>query len=223
MRKILFTALVILAMVSIASAIPSLQLFIHGAEYDRITRTWITESGSFDIYVVSADVNRHDVLVNMALGHSEDPGDLDVNFDGHSISNSEWNYGYSPLDQRNGGNDIDGPRNYVELNTGDYQNNWRIGDAAPDRDGHYWDPSSGHGDANDWGHAKSFHVDLGSSRRREIHFDTYTLDGEGRVCDYAPDTHDAGALTTVPEPGSILLLSTGLMGLGAYNFRRKKK
>jgi len=222
MKKILLPILAVIMATSIASAVPSLQLFIHGAEYDRYTRTWITSSGSFDIYVVSADYDRHDVLVNLALGSSEDPVNSDINFNGHTISNSEWNYGYSALDRHNGGYNLDGPKNYVELNTGDYNNNWRIGDAAPDTHGQYWDPSSGDGDANCWGDVKTFHVDLGSRERREIHFDAYTLDGNGDVCDYAPDTHDAGALTTTPEPGTILLMSTGLMGLAALRFRRKK-
>jgi len=230
MRTALFSIMIVIAMSSIAMGVPDLQLFIAGANYDLTTSTWVTTSSSFDLYVVSANKPHDDVIVSMALGMPDNPDDVDVNFDGTVISNTDWTYGYAPIDnvpdQWNGGND-DLPRhgifptNFVEMNTGDYETDDLVGNVRPNLYGNYWNPATGEGNANRWGDVKSFHVEVGGVFSY-IHFDAYTLNSDGTIREFAPFSHDA-EVTTVPEPGSVYLLGSGLIGLGAFAFKRRKK
>lgn len=230
MKTALLTLAVILCSASAAFAVPDLQLFIAGANYDHVTDTWVTNSNSFDLYVVSANHEHEDVIVSLALGQMDDPNGVDVNFNGEVISNTDWTYGYAPLDnyanQWNGGEDLPRhsifPTNYVEMNTGDYEFEQRVGNVMPNRYGNYWDPSTDHGYTSAWGEVKSFHIELGGVFS-QIHFDAYTLNEDGTIHEFAPFSHDASALSTVPEPASIFLFGTGLIGVGAISLSRKKK
>ncbi len=46
-------AAILLAFASSASAIPLLQIYIEGATYDSVSETWVTNSSSFDLWVIA--------------------------------------------------------------------------------------------------------------------------------------------------------------------------
>jgi hypothetical protein len=58
-----------------------------------------------------------------------------------------------------------------------------------------------------------------------IHFDLYnTITRLGGDVDrrlFAPFSHDAECCTKVPEPGTVLLVGAGLLGLGVVGWRKK--
>ena len=56
-----------------------------------------------------------------------------------------------------------------------------------------------------------------------VHFDLYSIDGSGNYLDKAPFSHDAqtGNNHKVPEPGSLVLLGFGLVGISLFG--RKKR
>ena len=229
MKKVFLVLAISAAAVSTANAVPDLQLFIAGANYDHITDSWVTASNSFDLYVVSANSSREDVIVSLALGQMDDPGGVSANFGGTVISNTDWTYGYAPLDNYydswNGGlTDLPRhsvfPTNFVEMHTGNFGINDHVGDVMPDKYGDFWNPSTGNGYAGAWGEVRSFHVELGGIFS-QIHFDAYTLNNDGTIREFAPFSHDASALSAVPEPATIFLLGAGLIGVGAASFRRK--
>jgi hypothetical protein len=71
----------------------------------------------------------------------------------------------------------------------------------------------------------AFDVDAsGLSGLYSLHFDLYSadFDGDGKVEYVAPFSHDAQS-TSVPEPATMLLLGTGLIGLAGTGRRKYRK
>ncbi len=227
MKNLIFVLIILAILAPCVGAVPNLQLFIAGATYEWNTQTWVTAGSEFDLYVVSANKIQDDIIISMALGQMDDPSNVAINFDGTPINPSDWVYGYGPIDyipdSWNGGDDLPRhsifPTNYAEIHTGSYGLVENVGDVQPDEFGDFWDPSTGIGDANQIGEVRSFHITTGGAYSM-VHFDAYTTNLDGSIADFAPFSHDA---SVVPEPGTIMLLGTGLIGVGAFSFKRKKK
>ncbi len=239
MKTILLVLTIGLMVAPAANAVPDLQLFIDGATYDFDTQTWVlATTGSVDLYVISANETHDDVIVSMALSGFDRPPDSGPNgvvsvsgFGGPAIE--DWVYGFGPIstvDTWDGSDDL--PRHgifptwYAEVNTEDYDMSQMVGDVQPGPD--FWDPSiDGPGPANASGQFKVFSLSIDAPLGTSVHFDAYTLMDNGLLADivideFAPFSHDA-TTTIVPEPGTILQMSTGLLGLGLSAIRRRKR
>lgn len=225
-KKVLILFLVF-GLYSVSFAVPNLQLFIDGANYDWHTQTWVTNSNSFDLYVVSANQYERDVIISMALANTDNPADVDVSFANQPVGIDSWVYGRPPLENNparwNIGDLPDHgvyPTWFTQIHTGAYNLSQNVGDTRPDRRGSYWNPAMKSALACSRGQVKSFHIETGGVYS-SLHFDAFTLDGRGRISNFAPFSHDAAAVSPVPEPGTLALLGSGLLGLGAYIRRRK--
>ncbi len=235
MKTILLVLTIGLMTAPATYAVPHLQLFIDGATYDWDTQTWVLAStGSVDLYVISANEEHTGVIVSMALsgfGEFEDPTSS-VSVTGFGYDQSIWDYGFGPIttvETWDGSDDL--PRHgifptwFAEVNTEDYNMSQDVGDVQPGPD--FWDPSpDGSGPANARGEVRVFNLSIDAPLGTSVHFDAYTLMNEGLLADivideFAPFSHDA-TTTIVPEPGTILLMSTGLLGLGLSAIRRRK-
>jgi len=216
-----------------AYAVPDIQLFIDGATYDWDTQSWVsTSAGSVDLYVVSANDTKSDVIVCLALGEGGDPRDMNVDFAGTAIDPGEWLYGNPPLPPEwNHSGDLARhsiyPAYFAEVHTGSYGIGMNVGDVQPvSPGGEYWDPTSTPefpgAPANAMGEWKMFTVDITGPVGSAIHFDAYTLNPDGTIDAFAPFSHDA-TTTIVPEPGTIVLLGSGLLGLGLAAYRKRKR
>jgi hypothetical protein len=229
MKKILLLATIVLMTGSAAMAIPipDLQLYISGAQYDLQTLTWVTNSSSFDLYVVSAGHIDNDVIVSMSMAKSDMPSNANVNFDGRQIQLSDWVHGIPPIcdDPNNlGFGDLAPvqtyPTWYTELHTGAYNQSEDVGAALPGP--WFWNPATGQGPTFVTGMVKRFHILTGGTFSY-LHFDAYSRSADGKIAHFAPFFSDAtAAYAPVPEPNTLALLGTGILGLGA-SFRRKKK
>jgi hypothetical protein len=226
MKKILLALTIGLMIAPVADAVPDIQLFIDGATYDWNTQTWVATATSVDLYVINANDVKDDIIVSMALaGYGEfDTPDVTVDFDG-TVYNT-WEWGFAPIDNAllpwQGSDDV--PRHgifptwFAEAHTGFYGTTDFVGDVQPDENNDYWDPSDGVPGSQP-GEFKVFSVDVSGSFAA-VHFDAYTVDGDGNLVKFAPFSHDA---SIVPEPGTILLMGSGLLGLGLSAIRRRKR
>ena len=108
------------------------------------------------------------------------------------------------------------PAWYTEFGAGDFDLVGGVGDVQPQPD--YWDPSvDGYlPNSRTLGQYKVF--DIAVTGTSFIHFDAFTLNRDGSIQYFAPFSHDA---SMVPEPGSMILLGIGTIGLGIYRRYRK--
>jgi hypothetical protein len=234
LKNLSLTIFSILVLTASAFAVPDIQLFIDGATYDWEDQSWVTTSmGSVNLYVISANDPVDDIIVSVALGQSDDPSTMSVNFGGTMINPGDWVYGNAPLPpDLNPGGDL-GPHGvfptyFAEVHTGSYGIGMNVGDVQPDtlNGGEYWDPTSTPAfpgaPANALGEWKMYTVDISGPIGSSVHFDAYTLDDNGNVLRFAPYSHDA-TTTIVPEPGTIILMGSGLLGLGLRAYRKRKR
>lgn len=228
------TVLSILVLTVSAFAVPDIQLFIDGATYDWGTQSWVASTeGSVDVYVVSANDAKADIIVCAALGPTDNPATMTVDFGGTVINPGDWVYGNPPLPPGwDPGGDLAPhgvyPTNFAEIHTGAYGLGMMVGDVQPDtlNGGEYWDPSPTPAfpgaPANASGDWKMFTVDITGPVGSSVHFDAYTLNPDGTIDKFAPFSHDA-TTTLVPEPATIVLMGSGLFGLGLGAYRKRKR
>ncbi len=217
-----------------AWAIPALQLYIEGATYDSFTETWVvTTADPFKLWVVG-DVSHYgsilDVKLSAAVSTSELPGSS-ITLTSTTTSLVTDPSTPSPPSPTGSFPSSDGAvpvlgdgsslptHGIYGPGTSFYE--WTLGDFtltdSPIGDIINSFPVS----FPDTGQINVYTVTV--SGFTQVHFDAYDHIFVGTHSQYkfAPFSHDAEG-TSVPEPSSLLLLGSGLVGLGLWGRKRFK-
>jgi hypothetical protein len=180
-----------------------------------------------------------DYYISVALTPKIGPTDSSVgsfDFDGDTVNaTTDMTYGTPPIETAHTGPDIDlAPHSIYETFYEQYQFNF-TDDLAHRTTPYNTQTAAGSAPGTPWTSGpymlfQSFDVDkLLLSDDYQLHFDLYStklVDGPGPHPDdlqvdlFAPFSHDAESV--VPEPGTLMLLGSGLFGLGAWRRRQGK-
>jgi hypothetical protein len=214
MKKTLLAVMVLtlVACGQTALAIPALQTFIPGASWNAATQTWVTLSGSFELWVIAANTNTkplYDLTLVGALAADQSPVTGALSIDGADINS--FSYGTPPSWGDNAGDYPPHgvyPTHYFELAIASLVN------TAPETV-HNMQP----GEYDDTAPGKIFKFQVATSYDW-LHFDSYGFfnesDGQFK---FAPNSHDSEKGTppppSIPEPSTMLLFGSALALVGA--------
>lgn len=238
MKKIILTIAAILSMSTMAYAIPALQLDIVGGAYNTTTETIIAPSSIFTLNALLNEDKDNTIGDTYFLSAALLPStNIASNYGSIKINNIVYNvtadmiYGTPPVDAL-----------FPDLGShGIFADFYKeISFVFPSSQFNPYNSQDNPGSTPTAGtgmYVTSFDVDIsGLNAGLGIHFDLYNedifnkynKDGSLKSTDYstqfAPFSHDAeGSNTPVPEPGTMMLLGVGMLGLAVFGKRRMNK
>lgn len=243
-------------MVQSASAIPNLQIYIPGAEYDDESETWIINSYDYDLWVIGAHKDVLGVKFAMAVPEDES-GKIDVSWKEPDASdygstsvdllnmNSSGGMGYSDYRASYDGSYPDpSTYGYGVADDGDYPlmgngtevpphgvfptdfYEYYIGDFGTDEPVQNYIPGDELGDTAD-GEMKQFDISVSGYTWVDIVAYNHVVQSKNKAkYVFSPFSHDGSfddGSSTVPEPTTLLLFGTGLIGLSWMGRRQMKR
>lgn len=220
-----------------AYAVPTLQLDIAGGGYDYGTETIVTSSDTFTLYALLKPDTKNKLsdtyYISAAITPQvSSPASLgSFVFNGTTVDvTSGMVYGVPPLEEILAFDKGDLPTHGIfptyfrefefQFNSANRIASYNSQDRAQDGDAINTDYAS-----NGGLYFASFDLNVASlAPGYELHFDLYNTslkNGDVDVTKFAPFSHDAETTTSVPEPGTLLMMGSGLTAL--YFSRRLRR
>lgn len=243
-----FLVVAVLAFATPAAAVPTLQLYIEGSTYDAGTQTWVIDASPFKLWVlgnVSGSGGSGpiaDVKLSLAYFSTDGSGgfgsatltptttsDINVNDLDTPSAPSLAASGTSGAPITGDGDPLQDHGIFNDHACGDANGcivqweSYSIGDftSTASHIGDYITtlPSSWPGN----GQINVYDVSIPTGWLR-VHFDAFdhtVKTNDALRQEFAPFSHDGGGSGAVPEPGTVILLGSGLAGLALWRRRRQ--
>lgn len=226
-KLIIIAALLLILVPTLSLAVPNLQLYIPDATYDTVTETWVYPGLEYDLWAIGAANDDSVTILEVKIAAAVKSGQTGTITIQQYLYDDELGEALVPSDKffdstpvKGDGKDLPPhdiyPSDFYEF----YLRNFVLDEHGISDFTEGYDPDDPV-ETDNWGKIMKYYVVV--TGYDWVHFDLYNhVEGDNHAL-FAPFSHDADAEdggAPIPEPATMFLLGTGMIGLGAFGRRK---